>query len=812
VRGVVHDEDGKPVAGARVTRAYWEKGEWKETTEGAASGPDGKFSLRAPEAGWVRLDVRHPEFVFLQFPVQVGAAAEVEVVLRRGVRVSVLVLHPDRRPAEGATVRAVFVASHGVPGMWRWLEEQPIAVVRTGPDGRAPLGAAPEGTLQVTVDHADYPPAKAEVAVRGPGPTEQEVLLSVGGGVSGRVLDPEGKPVAGATVHATGDDARKAVSGEDGSYVLSPLGSGPVTVMAEAEGHGPGFFGERLGWGEPVPVPVAPGRVVEGIDIVLGRPSFLRGRVVDAGGKGVAGVTVYGGVWPSFGEARPAETDAEGRFRVGPWTVRRDAQAWTSFRSEDWSVNGADQQRIAPGADLDLGEFRATALGIVRGRVVDEEGRPVREGWVGLGDDFTGVSPDGTFELRGVPPGEFGIRARSEGPPVRVSGPVAVVVTAGTPLEGVTIRVEPALAIAGVVRTKSGEPRTRVCVGAMPKEGDEVASEAFPAADGSFALAGLRPGAYRVGLLRLQGDSIIVEGEFLPRPEPVAAEAGTAGLVLVAEPQGGAVKGVVRSASDGKPLRRFQVHLIRFEGFVPNDFSTEERESADGSFRVEVEEAGTYAVEVSADGHAPLRTTPAPLAEGKVRDLGVLSLGTGGIVRGTVRDARGDPVPYVRIHLLSPKMETNEDEPFTDLEGRYELRGISPGTYTVFAVSPRHPLGMVRPVAVEEGKTATADVAFLAPAPLTVTVTDAEGKPLPGVDLSYTFDAVRPLNSRLFRDKEPPGWGPHQTDANGVIVKPCLPAGDVTIYLNLKGWQTKAETVALEPGRANAVTVVLEKK
>ena len=51
--------------------------------------------------------------------------------------------------------------------------------------------------------------------------------------------------------------------------------------------------------------------------------------------------------------------------------------------------------------------------------------------------------------------------------------------------------------------------------------------------------------------------------------------------------------------------------------------------------------------------------------------------GTGGTIAGKVLDAQQRPVPYTRINILNEKLQTNDDEPFTDFDGRFGSTGRS---------------------------------------------------------------------------------------------------------------------------------------
>ena len=182
------------------------------------------------------------------------------------------------------------------------------------------------------------------------------------------------------------------------------------------------------------------------------------------------------------------------------------------------------------------------------------------------------------------------------------------------------------------------------------------------------------------------------------------------------------------------------------------------------------------------------------------------------VFAGTVRDHAGRPVRWAKIHLLSPKLETNFGAPMTDKRGRYEVKGLAPGKYTLFAVSPRHPLAMVRNIAIEENRATEVDVSFAASAPITLRVVDEQSQPVAGAKLIWSFDAIKPLDSSMVRGREPPGYGSNIAGADGVIKKPYFPAGPVYLKIEAKGFETKRHTVELEPGQPKEVEIRLARK
>jgi len=103
--------------------------------------------------------------------------------------------------------------------------------------------------------------------------------------LSGRVLDPARRPVAGALVRRLDPDARSAVilgpsmgdvvatTDVDGAFRVDEVGSGRWMLLIRAEGHP-----DKLERGETS----RPGQIVDGLELVLEDGAEIRGRVVRA--------------------------------------------------------------------------------------------------------------------------------------------------------------------------------------------------------------------------------------------------------------------------------------------------------------------------------------------------------------------------------------------------------------------------------------------------------------------------------------------------------------------------------------------------
>lgn len=154
------------------------------------------------------------------------------------------------------------------------------------------------------------------------------IVAEKGVTVRGRVLDPEGKPVAKATVapaltgtgnSLTGDTRFSVKTKEDGTYEVLLPASGDREYNLVAHDGG---YSEWRNWANGVnkPFRTRPGEILEGVDLSLTRPATVRGRVVDTGGKPVAGRQVRASAADAlenrYYDPTAAATDADGRFEL----------------------------------------------------------------------------------------------------------------------------------------------------------------------------------------------------------------------------------------------------------------------------------------------------------------------------------------------------------------------------------------------------------------------------------------------------------------------------------------------------------------
>lgn len=230
------------------------------------------------------------------------------------------------------------------------------------------------------------------------------------GAITGRVVDPQGKPLAGAQVWAvtrvklTMERVVSARSDADGRFRLADLPDPyPVTVWAEAEG----LARERC---EDVRVVAGRDRDIGLLRLVPG--TRMTGRIVDVNGEPIAGATaklnlyrhVLGHTINSSQTDWTVTADAGGHFETVPLPAGEAAFTWGA----PGKVRTRSGRLAVPGTDrMDLGDITLPEEVPIRGRIVDQHGGPAPGVEVFADYDYDNMvqtDAEGRFTLGGVGP------------------------------------------------------------------------------------------------------------------------------------------------------------------------------------------------------------------------------------------------------------------------------------------------------------------------------------------------------------------------------------------------------------------------
>lgn len=147
--------------------------------------------------------------------------------------------------------------------------------------------------------------------------------------------------------------------------------------------------------------------------------------------------------------------------------------------------------------------------------------------------------------------------------------------------------------------------------------------------------------------------------------------------------------GTVTSSQSGEPIAHAKVTL-RWSGESMRESSV--TTGADGKFSIGGLTAGLYSISVAKAGFLDMERQKRPpfmLRAGDSKSDINLSLMPGGVIRGRVSDADGNPVENAEVEALSGNRYESARSGTTDSAGRYRVGGLAPGKYRVLATPRR---------------------------------------------------------------------------------------------------------------------------
>ncbi len=717
------------------------QGELEKPLATARPRPDGSFEIAASEPGLYAVTVRSEGFLPLRFELR-PLIEETELPpaeLEPASPVEVRVVGPDGSPVPGATVWTVPVREpKGWParGLSLWQPAQGVEV--TGPDGGIKTLSSPDGTLQAMAFSPRFGFAQSEVRER-----SATLRLVAARRVELEVRDARGKKVAGALVRLLAPPVPAGLTGPEGRLTL-PLSEEAAYLQVETEDV------------QAASLHLARGSAAGPRTVTLAAPVPVSGRVVEAdGGAPVPGALV----WPMGRLAlRPARTAADGRFRLqAPGTYSHDSllAAAPGYLTEMTRPPQPSEEGGAPGPAT----LRLTRVGLLAGRVVDADGRPVAGARVRASSQGQGflLNPsdlqawsgaDGGFRLRRLRAGQtYELTVDKEGfAPGSGLGEAA---KPGSPAPPLRLVLSRGAAAFGKVVDESGKPVAGAEVeirpvyepGTMRMEDFERSVSAAAKADGSFELRPLTTGSF---MLQARGPGFAPA--YVPGIE-VQDAAGRVDLGTITLSPEAVIEGQVTDPR-GTPVAGARIET-RTDGFgtVANSFEigrSRPRQpletGPDGRFRVGGLSPGTKVrVSAAAKGYAEAVIEgievppPAPLRL-ELRPLGKLS--------GRVVDPAGEPVAgaFVRADEGRPGSRRPRGGGATDDQGRFQI-DLEPGPVELSARAEGYKTGTWRGEVPERGAAGPAEIRLERGATLEGRVLDADGNPVGGARVSTSAGA-----------------------------------------------------------------------
>ncbi|HKO58766.1 MAG TPA: carboxypeptidase regulatory-like domain-containing protein [Thermoanaerobaculia bacterium] len=763
ISGNVIDEQGAPIAGATIkafpSESYAElyerlKSEKPERTPitTAQSDANGTFRIDTARTPVVILTFTAPSRTPLSFDAADGE--DVGAVLLRKTAVRKGRITMNGKPVANAVIgsRAGFITRSDASGAFEVPE--PSA-------GDRWFAWHPESGVD-------------EVPFRSP---SLEMKVQPGITVRGRVVGPDGKPVAHAALDVGG--TMYGQSAEDGTFTLQQVYPGWTAIVARN--------GDRVGLvlrsaKPPYEIRLRPG-------------ASLTGAIRDAKTQApVGGVRL---TLATEQESQYTLTDAKGNFTF-------PAMPAAQYRLIAWHpayVVNAPEVELREGR-RESRTLNATPYARISGTVTDEDRKPVAAATVSARSfAFGGGSTRNAVTNRA---GEFTIRAATLGPPPTLEASkegyatttTSVTVGEGETKSGVALRLTRGAPLKLTVVDPDRVPMPGVTVSFFRVTGESamdmmpVAICAAPScnvtdADGTLDLR-VAPGRYE---LRLIGDAIVMKSE------PVTVAAKPQPLTLTVE-HGVDVSGRV-VYSDGTAVP--DVWVRSGGGMQPSVARTD----AGGAFTMHGLRRGqqTLTAETMSRFAAAPKQVTAPASDV------VITLPKPGKVSGRVVDAAStQPVTQFSVAVVrrggfsSPMPST----PFRADDGTFTV-DVPPGSYELQVAAPGYARGTATGIEVEEGKNAeNVEVKLERGARLAGRVTSG-GAPVSGATVRVQ-DSASPAAMMMMPDRNPPQA---VTDANGDYLLDSLAPGERTISVNKDGYVAQRKTVEVSAAREARLDVEL---
>ncbi|MCI0585683.1 MAG: carboxypeptidase regulatory-like domain-containing protein [Planctomycetes bacterium] len=724
-------------------------------------------------------------------------------------------------PSEPEAPQAPQAPEAATPGRERVADPSPLAAERSP--------AASQARLQGRVVGADGSPVQgARVLLR---EGESPFPFLRGGRRSGR-----------GPIQLETPEGPTAVTDAEGKFQFSGVAEGK-TLSAAVEASG------FLPLTAP-PFTVAKGERKDVGEIRLTREGIVTGTVTDPDGHPVAGARVSIEIDPARMFRAPLlfqeeKADEQGRYRLGGLPegkvrVLASADGWREGRSEEVDAR--------PGATVERVDVRLLSGRAIAGRIYSRDGKPLAGAQVfAVPDEGSGparrsfsvwrrdgvrTDASGRYELSGLAEGTYRVEAEAEGfahgslPAVSVGNSSADLTLdplsrlSGRVVDGVTGKPIPSFKARAV---RESFPGARFLSGAEDTDGKP---------DGSFEIADLEPGSYKVEV-RADSFAPATAGPFAVSAGAssdagsIAVFAGSVLRVKVVEagnrtPIQGAevsVSPVEKDAPLALPMRRLE-HNIRVAGggvIVGGGETESQKTGADGIAEIPGLAEGSYLVEVKAKDRATVRKETF-IAAATPTDLEA-SLAAGGTVKGAVTRASGEPYPGARVFLASALDPDVEEQATSDADGNYQFEHVAAGEWRVglsedtpvrfggggiFIRSVRQAGAHVEergvPVTVEEAKEAVVDLREKESGAVSGRVTES-GEPVAGVRVSLTLEGQPRLPFLSEHNAESGTDGRFRIDG--------VPAGRYTLTAQKTGAAVPAEEEVQVAGAEAVVDIEL---
>ena len=682
------------------------------------------------------------------------------VLARAGDRVGVATVNLSEEEPEGyAKVelwkgapiagRVVDEEGKGIPGVLltpelvedrRKMQGGASLRIESDSEGGFEAPGLPEGRWKFRVEALEHAGTVSDPVATGT--TDMVVTLTKGGQAAGKVILVPGEvPVGGITVIASalGLPFKQVVTSDKaGDFQLTHLAKGTYGLEIEDETHAL--------MGSTPSVTIKEGSDTPDLKVTVCKGGVVSGKVYDKHtGEPLAGVLIVS----DKGRHTGAVSDAAGNYSLaglipGVHTLVR--QSYKRYRNGE---RRADKQvSLALGQVVEGIDF-AMELGVsVRGKVVDEEGKPIARAQVqsqssgGDGESAaTKSASDGTFELRGhAPNSRIEIVARAEG---YARAEEESLTLQDSEVREMRLVLAKGASIEGVLLNRAGQPLDHYNL-YLSGRTRRFEDRSDTGAGGKFKYGGLPPDDYVLKAGPPDGGEARVDvGEV-----SVAALQEVKGvrLVYAGDDDSPKISGRVVDET-GEPLAR--IHVDAEYDFTLNSSREQHRTSAitqdDGRFELKGLRDAEYSLIIRSAAYST--GTVEGVAAGTTNVKVVVR--RKGRIEGIVLGPQG---PLESFEVVAGAELANLHQvqytPFFDPGGKFTLENVEGPEVTVAARAPGFMPGQVRVRGVGPDNTVTGVKIQLQPgATVKGHIVDGAGAPVGNANITYTLEAEASENN-----------------------------------------------------------------
>lgn len=464
VSGIVTDPSGNPLPGATVNL------EGVKVHLTTTSGADGSYTFDGLDVGQYTVSASASGFV-APTPQTVsvtdyGTTSTVQLQFQLGSSI-IGEATINEVPTGGVTVT---------------LNGPVNATTTTAPDGTYSFGVLPLGTYTVSFDLNGYiSPADQSVTISTPGSTTTvNGELNVPSTVSGSILDPNGNPLAGATITLDGPVYATATSANDGTFTVDGLDVGTYTVTVHADGYI-----------DPAPdtITISAYGTNTVYTAAVFAPSSISGTVTSSAGPvDGATVTIDGPTWST------TTTAADGTYSLGVLPPGSYSLTVTAPGYVDSATITVDVPTYGSNVTADVTLAIASSADVL---VTDASLNPIENAAVNVagadGNTYLATTDaSGHALVAGLPNGDYTATASADG---YVTASATFSVTSENSTVPVSITLNATDTIKGNITDSGANAVADAVITVSGSNGDTTA---ISAADGHYTVPGLVPGTYTV--------------------------------------------------------------------------------------------------------------------------------------------------------------------------------------------------------------------------------------------------------------------------------------------------------------------------